>query len=51
MKIVYLVSFFILFAAFAAFGNESSCVRCHTDQKMLKSLVVVPTLSEEAGGG
>jgi hypothetical protein len=50
-RIAYLVSFFILFAVFNAYGKESGCVRCHTDEKMLKPLVVVPKISEEAGGG
>jgi len=49
--IAYVVLLFVVFVAFTAFGNESSCVRCHTDEKMLKPLVVVPKLSEEAGGG
>jgi hypothetical protein len=51
IKIGYLLFLFIIFTAFAASGKESSCVKCHTDEKMLKSLVVVPKLSEEAGGG
>lgn len=51
MKIACLILLFVIFAVFTASGNESGCVRCHTDEKMLKPLVVVPKISEEAGGG
>jgi hypothetical protein len=51
IKIVFLVSVFIILIAFTAYAKESGCVKCHTDEKMLKSLVVVPKISEEAGGG
>jgi len=51
MKIVFLVSVFIIFSVFAAYGKESGCVSCHTDEKILKPLVVVPKISEEAGSG
>ncbi|MCX5804447.1 MAG: hypothetical protein NT010_00055 [Proteobacteria bacterium] len=51
IRVACFLCFFIIFAAFNVSGNESSCVRCHTDEKMLKPLVVVPKISEEAGGG
>jgi hypothetical protein len=51
IRIACFLLFFIIFITFTAFGKESGCIKCHTDEKMLKSLVVVPKISEEAGGG
>jgi hypothetical protein len=51
LKITCLFFILIILNTSAVFGKESSCVKCHTDEKMLKSLVVVPKISEEAGGG
>ncbi len=45
------MSVFIILIVFTAYAKESGCVKCHTEEKILKPLVVVPKISEEAGGG
>jgi hypothetical protein len=53
MKRIALLTFcFLTFAAVMATGaavQDSGCVKCHTDEAMMKSLVLPPKTA--AGGG
>jgi thiosulfate/3-mercaptopyruvate sulfurtransferase len=41
--------FIILFAAYSAAGNNESCIECHTDEAIMKSLVEMPDTKGNAG--
>ena len=42
MKFTYFLIFIMLFAAYSAAGNNESCIECHTDESIMKSLVEIP---------
>jgi len=53
MKKVVLFSIVLFIFAYGAAvaGKDSGCVRCHTDEALMKSLFVPPTIAGGEGEG
>lgn len=47
----YVIALFLLWSGYASAGQQSGCVRCHTDEGMMKSLFVPPKLEGGEGEG
>jgi thiosulfate/3-mercaptopyruvate sulfurtransferase len=51
MKFTTIFAIFFLFLVCPAAGNNESCIQCHTDESILKSLVAIPKIKSHAGVG